>query len=269
VETVRSADGTSLTVRQAGNSDPVILVHGSAGGLDSWDPILPMLTADFEVWVYARRGYSPSDPVPGQKSFADDVADLSAVVAAAGGAAHVVGASYGATVVLHAALQGLDGLRSLVAFEPPLYSAGAALQPVLTEYDRLLSEGAPAAAARLFAERVARIPSSLLDALGPQEPDPDELAGCRSDLEAMAADTLDLQRWSGIAQHLLLLSGTDTWAPMPETMRALAHVLPSAEYVRLAGQSHFATHTAPQQLADSILPFLRAASSKYKKPSRP
>jgi pimeloyl-ACP methyl ester carboxylesterase len=266
---VRSADGTRLTVKQAGNGDPVILVHGSAGGLDSWDPIVPMLAADFEIWVYARRGYSPSDPVPGQKVFADDVSDLSAVIAAAGGAAHVVGASYGATVVLHAALQGLDGLRSLVIFEPPLYSAGAALKPVLTEYDRLLSEGDPATAARLFAERVARIPRSLLDALGPQDPDPDELAGCRSDLVAMAADTLDLQRWSGITRPLLLLSGADTWEPMPETMRALAEALPSAEHVRLAGQSHFATHTAPQQLADSLLPFLRADLSEYKKPSRP
>jgi pimeloyl-ACP methyl ester carboxylesterase len=260
VETVHSADGTRLAVQQSGNGDPVILVHGSAGGLDSWDPIVPMLTADFEVWVYARRGYSPRDPAPDQKSFTDDVADLSAVIAAAGGAAHMVGASYGATVVLHAALQGLDGLRSLVVFEPPLYSAGAAVQPVLTEYDRLLSEGAPAAAARLFAERVARIPRALLDALGPQEPDPAELAGCRSDLEAMAADTLDLQRWSAITQPLLLLSGADTWEPMPDTMRALAHALPSAEHVRLAGQSHFATHTAPQQFADAVLSHLRAGA---------
>lgn len=104
----------------------MILVHGSAGGLDSWDPVLPMITQDFEAWVYARRGYAPSGSAASPKLFAHDVADLSAVISATGGSARVIGASYGASVVLHALLDGLSGIRSSVVFEPPLYAAGSA-----------------------------------------------------------------------------------------------------------------------------------------------
>jgi pimeloyl-ACP methyl ester carboxylesterase len=156
VEELPSADGAVLAVRRAGRGEPVILVHGSAGGLDSWDPVLPMITPAFEAWVYARRGYPPSGSVASPKLFAHDVADLSAVIAAAGGSAHVIGASYGASVVLHALLDGLAGIRSAVLFEPPLYAAGSALEPVLAEYSHLIEVGDAPGAARHFAEKVAR-----------------------------------------------------------------------------------------------------------------
>jgi len=99
--TVTAPDGTTLVVRRTGDGEPVVLVHGSAGSLDSWDPVLPFL-AGFEVWVHARRGYPPSRPAR-DKTFADDVADLGAVLAAVGEQPHLVGGSYGGTVALHAA----------------------------------------------------------------------------------------------------------------------------------------------------------------------
>jgi pimeloyl-ACP methyl ester carboxylesterase len=108
-----SSDGTTLAARRSGQGVPVVLVHGSSGGLDSWDGVAPFLRDAFEVWVYTRRGYAPSGTGDREKTFADDVADLLAVVHAAGGAAHVVGASYGATVGLHTALGNPQAHRSL------------------------------------------------------------------------------------------------------------------------------------------------------------
>jgi pimeloyl-ACP methyl ester carboxylesterase len=97
-------------------------VHGSARGLDSWEPVVPYLLDEFELWVYARRGYAPSETPSRPKRFADDVRDVQGVLAAAGGQAHLVGASYGVTVVLHAARSGLVGclhdLEAMVADEP-------------------------------------------------------------------------------------------------------------------------------------------------------
>jgi pimeloyl-ACP methyl ester carboxylesterase len=58
-----------------------------------------------------------------------------------------------------------------------------------------------------------------------------------------------------------LLSGEATWAPMPATMDALAAAMPSAQHVRLAGQSHFVTHTAPEQFADAVLSYLHHVAS--------
>ncbi len=92
---VVSADGTTLVARRSGQGDTLWgLIHGSSGGLDSWDGVAPFLADDiFEVWVYARRGYAPSGGGAHEKTFSDDVADALAVVHAADGGAHLVGAS--------------------------------------------------------------------------------------------------------------------------------------------------------------------------------
>jgi pimeloyl-ACP methyl ester carboxylesterase len=138
---VVSADGTTLVARGYGSGPPVVLVHGSSGGLDSWDGVAPFLADAFEVWVYARRGYAPSGEGTDDKTFTDDVADLLAVVQAAGGDAHVVGASYGGTVGLHAAASNPVVMRSLALFEPPLFASGTALLPVLESYESLIASG--------------------------------------------------------------------------------------------------------------------------------
>jgi pimeloyl-ACP methyl ester carboxylesterase len=240
----------------------VALVHGSAGGLDSWAPVVPLLDDEFELWVYARRGYPPSDGCQRPKTYADDVTDLQTVVAAAGGSAHVVGASYGGTVALHAAGASDTGIRSVVLFEPPLFAAGAQTAAVLDRFRELLDAGDIAAATRLFAAEVARVPPSIIAALDaasntPNDATPDatavaEAVGCLHDLEAMTADTLDVARWGLIDVPVLLIQGSDTWAPMPATMAALADALPKAARVVLPGQSHFATHTAPALFAEAV-----------------
>ncbi|MCO8271131.1 alpha/beta hydrolase [Actinoplanes sp. TRM 88003] len=246
-------DGTRLAANRTGDGPPVVLVHGSAGGLDSWEPVVPFLRERFELWTYARRGYAPSGECARPKTFADDVGDLRTVIEAAGGTAHVVGTSYGATVALHAGLASA-GIRSLVAFEPPLFSAGPALIGVLSRYRALLDGGDLVGAARLLAAEVARVPAAILPAVA--APPESEAIGCLHDLEAMTADTTDLARWAGIAVPTLLLQGSDTWPPMPDTMEALAAALPSAARTILRGQSHFASHTGPEQFAAALIDFL-------------
>jgi pimeloyl-ACP methyl ester carboxylesterase len=255
MESITAADGTTLAVRRTGTGVPVVLVHGSAGGLESWDPVVPVLDG-FEVWTFTRRGY-PGSGRARDKIFADDVADLTAVLAEVGTPAHLVGGSYGGTVVLHAAHDGAD-LRSLTVWEAPLYSAGPALRPVLDRYRQHLDDGDLVTAGRLFAENVARAPAAMLDALGDGVAmERAEAIGCLHDLEAMAADDPGLDRWADIAVPTLLMQGADTWSPMPETMDALAAVLPRAERVSLDGLNHFATHTAPEVWAGTLRRFLQ------------
>lgn len=253
---VVSADGTTLVARRFGHGIPVVLIHGSAGGLDSWDGVAPFLTDAFEVWVYARRGYAPSGTGAQAKTFADEVADALAVVDAAGGDAHLVGASYGGTVALHVARNNASALRSLTIFEPPLFASGAALLSVLESYESLIASGELAAAARLFAEKVARVPTELLVTLQPEDDDVAEAAGCLSDLRAMARDETDVDRWADITIPTLLMQGANSWPPIPSTMERLASVLPAAHRCVLEGQSHFATHTAPELFAAELLRFL-------------
>jgi pimeloyl-ACP methyl ester carboxylesterase len=147
-----------------------------------------------------------------------------------------------------------------VLFEPPLFSAGAALRDALERYRSCLEQGAPAAAARVFAADVARVPAPLVDALASAADDGTasraEAVACLHDLEAMTADATDLGRWAEVDVPTLLMQGSNTWAPMPATMDALAAVLPHLTRKVLAGQAHFATHTAPELFAESIATFL-------------
>jgi pimeloyl-ACP methyl ester carboxylesterase len=233
-----------------------VLLHGSGGGLHSWRAVADLLTDRYETWLVCRRGYAPSDVPAGPDTFAAEVADVRAVLDRVGAPAHLVGASYGATVALHAA--GSPGIRSLSLYEPPLFAAGPRLRPVLAAYRERLAAGDVAGATLLFLREVARVPDALLAALGDPDDDPVGAVGSLHDLEAMAADSEDVRRWSAVGLPALLLQGAETWDPMPATMERLAAALPRVERVVWPGQMHFATSTAPDLVADTLRRFLAA-----------
>ncbi|MEH1165277.1 alpha/beta hydrolase [Micromonospora sp. CPCC 205539] len=269
---VRSSDGTRLVVRRVGSGDPVVLVHGSGGGLHSWATVADQLAQDYELWLPARRGYGPSDVPPGIKSFTDEVADLLAVIEAAressGQPVHLVGASYGATLSLHTAAADPRDLRSLAIFEAPLFAAGAETVPMLDRYRAAFERGdAPAMAAAL--NEVTRVPAEIVAAFaaaaGDRTPDPVEAQrsalGWLHDLEALAEDSTDIARWASITVPTLLMQGADTWEPMPTTMNALAATIPQARRIIWPGQSHFATMTAPTLVAETLRQFFAEVST--------
>ncbi|MBE1492225.1 alpha/beta fold hydrolase [Plantactinospora soyae] len=263
---VRSADGTRLAVRRVGSGDPVVLVHGSGGGLHSWAAVADLLADDHEVWMPARRGYGPSDVPAGTKSFKDESADLSAVLGAvresSGSPVHLVGASYGATLSLHTVATDSRDVRSLAIFEPPLFAAGPQLAPLLDRY-RSAFERDDASAMTATLNEVTRVPAKIVAAFaaaaGDRTPDPVKARrsaiGWLHDLEALAEDSTDVARWSSIGVPTLLMQGADTWEPMPSTMNALAATLPRARRIIWPGQSHFVTMTAPALVADTLRGF--------------
>jgi pimeloyl-ACP methyl ester carboxylesterase len=117
---------------------------------------------------------------------------------------------------------------------------------------------------------VARVPRAVLDLLATaradRPPDPAEerraAIGTLHDFEALVADRPDTARWSAIATPTLLLHGTDTWDPVPASTEALAAALPRATRVALEGQSHFATATAPELVADALARFYDEARAR-------
>lgn len=214
----------------------------------------------------ARRGYGPSDVPPGPTSFPDEIADVRAVVEAAressGRPVHLVGASYGAILAMHTAAADPRDLRSLAIFEPPLFAAGPQTVPLLDRYRAALErDDAPAMAA--VRNEVTRVPAEIVAAFaaaaGDRRPDPAEArrvaVGWPHDLEALAADSTDLTRWSAITVPTLLMQGADTWEPMPSTLDALAPAMPRARRISWPGQSHFVTSTAPELVADALRRF--------------
>lgn len=241
------------------------MLHGSGGGLHSWQEVGARLSEDHEVWLMARRGHGPSEAAD-RTTIAGEAADVSAVLGAIGASGsrtvHLVGGSYGATVALHVALTQGATLRSLSLYEPPLFATGPRLVPVLAQYRDLLSGGDTSGADLLFVREVANVPPALIAAFAAQPDATDEREATRSaigklhDLEAMARDSEDLTRFSAIEVPTLLMQGADTWDPMPATMDALAAQLPDVERVVWQGQMHFASSVAPDLVAETIGQFL-------------
>ena len=269
-----SFDGTPIRYLRFGTGSPVVLVHGSGGGLHSWQPVAELLRDRFELWLPARRGYAPSGRGAAPKHFSDEVRDLAVLIDLIGRPAHLVGMSYGATVALHAAAAGLP-VRSLALWEPPLYAAGSELAPVLDRFVELTTNGRAEEAARLLALEVARVPVALFDLLTEAQPSDhteqsavdaaappgtgpgdDDSYGWSRDLESMIADTTYLDRWSAVTVSTLLLLGSDTWEPMPDTVERLATVLPHATLEILPHQTHFAPSTAPELVAETLAKYL-------------
>jgi pimeloyl-ACP methyl ester carboxylesterase len=271
MDSVASPDGLRLALRSLGSGTPVLMLHGSGGGLHSWEEVAARLSQNHEVWLMARRGHGPSEPSEEPTTIADEAADVSAVLSMIGPsdqrAVHLVGGSYGATVALHVARSEGARLRSLSLYEPPLFAAGSRLVPVLAQYRARLSAGDIAGADLLFLREVANVPPALLAAFAAQPDVVDEREARRSaigklhDLEAMASDSEDLARFSAIDVPTLLMQGADTWDPMPSTMDALAGHLPAVERVAWQGQMHFASSVAPDLVADTIASFLARQES--------
>ncbi|SHI38721.1 Pimeloyl-ACP methyl ester carboxylesterase [Nocardiopsis flavescens] len=117
---VTSADGTAIGYDRLGGEDPAVVLVG--GGLDDGTENLPLgrhLAESFAVVSYRRRGRGDSGDT-GPYAVQREVEDLAAVIDAAGGRAHLFGASSGGALALEAAAAGLPVDRIAVHEVPYL-----------------------------------------------------------------------------------------------------------------------------------------------------
>ena len=125
-QSVRSADGTRIAFDQVGDGrPPLILVEPALHYRDfsSFGGLVPLLSQDFSVYAYDRRGRGEStDTTPYSPD--REVEDLEALLAQVGGWAHLYGYSSGALLAMRAAAQGLP-IRRMALLEPPLQDDGA------------------------------------------------------------------------------------------------------------------------------------------------
>lgn len=148
---------TRLAYVDQGKGTPIVFVHGAGGDWRTWEPLRPYIAANHRFVSYSRRYHYPNDPagagapytVPSQ---ADDL--IAFVTALGAGPVHVVGGSYGARVVLEAAVKRPELFRTVSASEsfitPPRDPrAGAAAKALADDLARIgpaLQTGGPHAA---------------------------------------------------------------------------------------------------------------------------
>src|SRR4051795_239041 len=153
-----SADGARIAYEVSGSGPALVLVDGALcqRSMGPSRPLTKLLASRFTVHSYDRRGRGESRA--GETPYHPDreVEDLAAVIAAAGGHAHVFGSSSGATLALNAARAGLP-IDRLAVYEAPdiLDDTHAPNAPDLPEQvQALVDAGHRGAAVALFMKTV-------------------------------------------------------------------------------------------------------------------
>jgi pimeloyl-ACP methyl ester carboxylesterase len=98
-----------------GSGEPVVLLHGGFGTVESWTMQTPVLAERYRVYVPERRGHGRTPDVEEPITYETMAADTTAFLDAAGtGATHLVGWSDGAVVGMLVALRRPELVRKLV-----------------------------------------------------------------------------------------------------------------------------------------------------------
>ena len=253
-------NGIRIAYQDIGRGVPLVLVHGSWGSRHNWDRVVPGLAEHHRLVSYDRRGHSESERPLGQGTFAEDVADLAALVEALDAApAWVIGNSVGAVIALQLAAVRPDVLRGVIVHEPPLRGhlaegkVDAAFRVVLD----LIRSGDCAGAAERFVEDVAlgpgawaQLPQPMRAAMVDNAPTylDEELAP-----DSRTVDEAALAKYSG---PVLLTSGGQSPSIYRPVLQHLVRLLPQAQRIEYAGAGHIPHVTHPEEYISTVLRFL-------------
>ncbi|WP_235999550.1 alpha/beta fold hydrolase [Qaidamihabitans albus] len=130
MQTVTSADGTTIAYDRAGSGPVVVFVPGAFNDATTCAPLAEQLEDRYTVVCPDRRGRGRSGDAitPADAATYDvqrEIEDLDAVIAAEGGEAAVFGYSSGAILALRAAVAG-SRITRLALYEPPFAIGGLA-----------------------------------------------------------------------------------------------------------------------------------------------
>ena len=207
--------------------------------------------------VTNRRGRGESDETQ-PYALAREIEDLAALIAEAGGSAHLYGVSSGGALVLEAAAAGLAGGK-LAVYEVPYMIGEQAVQGWRHYVGRLeaaLAEGRRGEAGELFM-RLAGSPEEQIDAArnSPHWPGVEALAHTLAyDAACLGDGEPPTDRLATISQPTLVATGGDDDF-FESAADAIAASRPSGQRLTLTGQGHVVD---PKAMASELRRFFRA-----------
>lgn len=246
-------NGAELAVRDVGQGEPVVLVHGTADDYRFWSGHLDELSKNHRVISYSRRYHAPNAPASADVEYNEKIHanDLVALIEELDLApVHLVGSSYGASIAAHAAASRPELFRSVVLAEPTFYSmvaespdpevqaslkertakmelvkenlqAGNQLEAIHTFFNYVLNVPREKRPEPVVARWMENAPTLAVQ-VNPATPPP---AFTCEDAKRITAPTL-------------LVGGSDAIKPFPAILDELERCLPSAERVTIAGVGH-------------------------------
>lgn len=253
-------NGTALRydLRGSGTST-LVLIHEMGGTLESWDLVLPILSAKRRILRYDTRGAGLSQKIRSAPTIDTMVDDLTALMDALDitGKVALAGIAVGGAIALHAAIRVPQRTAAVVASSPAIGVAPDRRPAVLARVERMERDG-------------LRAVLDTLDSAYPPElrDDAQRFAAFRarwlgSDPASFAAiyrmlAGMDLQaELSRIACPALVIAGALDRTRPPALVEPVARAIPGARYVVLE-TGHYAAVQTPELYAQTIGAFLDA-----------
>lgn len=256
-QSVRSVDGTLIGFDRHGGGPPLILIEAAGHYRDfsSFDGLVPRLAEDFTVYTYDRRGRGDStDTSPYSPD--REVEDLEALIAAAGGSAHLYGYSSGALLAMHAAAQGLPVGR-LALLEPPLQDEddpeGAELTRELAE---LVAAGRRGDAVARFHESIGVPPEFVAEMRSAPSWQKMESIAHTLVYDCLLSDATTSAVVRSVAVPTLVLDSMGSSDDLTGWAATVAADLPDGSHRSLAGEWH---GVPDETLADALREFFLPA----------
>ena len=261
-KTVKSKDGTLIAYERTGAGPVVILVSAALADRDGARRLARHLASSFTIINYDRRGRGKSsntEPYAVER----EIEDLDALVTAAGQPVCLFGSSSGSVLALDAGSRFGARVKKLFLYEPP-FIVDDSHAPIP---DSLQNEIVDAVAANkrgeavgLFFRKGMGIPAAGVTFMRLLMPAWRDMAAivhtAPYDLKILegtqSGKPLPPDRWSRTTSPAMVAVGAKSEAFFHNGAKALAGMLPAAEYRSLNGLDHSAVLMAPQALAIAI-----------------
>lgn len=284
---ILSINQTSLAFHEAGQGQPLVLVHGGVADMRTWSNQVPSFSKTYRTIAYSRRFHLPNEPIPPDapdpiQVHVDDLACLIETLGA--NPAHVVGHSWGGLITLMLALQRPDLMRSAVLIEPPVISMHVNIPPKISQMLKLFIQSPKLAVA------IAKLGGGVLAKAEAAFREGDDKTAIERfgrgvlgnhKFEALSAERYQ-QVWdnrgtdraqalykgfpdligadlSEVHIPILLVAGSESPSVFRLLIDGLAQRLPAATKKVLNGASHMVQEDAPEALNETILDHLKRA----------
>ena len=257
---VKSKDGTSIAYDEAGHGRSVVIVGGVIGDRSQQAPVAELLTNDFTVYNFDRRGHGESGDTPPYAP-EREIEDLDAVIQAAGGNAFVYGTSGPGVIALRAAAAAPGArMKKLAIWEPPFIVADSrprVRSDYKQELESLLKQGRRGDMIALFFTDSVGMPAQLVDQM--------RQAPWWSAQEALAHTTINDATLMGdfsiprteIARikvpTIVIDGGTMPW--ISKSADIVAAAISNAKRLTLTGQPH---NVDPAVIAPALVEFFKS-----------
>jgi pimeloyl-ACP methyl ester carboxylesterase len=263
METVTSADGTTIAFDRSGHGPAVILVAGAtAKRADPGNAALADLLAEqFTVYNYDRRGRGDSTDIP-PYAVEREIEDIAALLEEAGGSAYVYGISSGGVLALEAARR-LPSITKLAMYEPPFIvddSRPPRPDDYVQQLDKMTAKGRRGDAVAYFMTEAAGVPAEFVAGMRGQPfwPALEAVAHTIAYDGRVMGNTMSGKplpaEWASITTPTLVVDGGNN--PTFHTgAQALADLLPDAQHRTLGGQEH---NVDPQAIAPVLAEYFAA-----------